>query len=395
MTHACRAMLSLILSAWLGVYPGVMAAELAAEDRDQDVLAEFPVFVDGDVLLVPVTVAGKKRTFVLDTGFSTTTFDPRLDSALTRTGTAAERNIRVAGAGTMELALAGEFAIEGLSPYRGRRVWRGDLTNVRESTGHDVDGILGIDVLRPFVVQIDVDQSRLRFLSKPPSTDARAIPLSRRSSGVPVVLAAPAQGVAQDFIVDTGMYSLDVAVDLAVPLYQQLERRGVLKTLYRTPSATVDQLRETRTGVLPDLSITGGPTVKNVRATEHLDGLNLLGLSFLLRFNTVLDLPNDRLLITPRQRQFETQFPVHGSGATLLRRDGVTFVHSVRERSRADKAGIHRQDILDSVVGRAAKDFRLHTLRLSLETAGPDLEMTVHAPGAPQRRIVLSREDAP
>ncbi|MGE0606082.1 MAG: retropepsin-like aspartic protease [Pirellulales bacterium] len=379
---------------WMAAQERPASDASAGEGRPDNIVAEFPVFTDGDLLLVPVEVAGRTYSFMVDTGFSTTTFDTRLSAALAMPAGRASRRVRVIGAGTMETATARQFAIAGLPPFVARSVWRGDLTRIRESTGHEVMGIIGIDLLRDFVLHIDADAGLLQIWKQAPESAEPAITVRWRRSGTPTIRTTLGGSVADDLILDTGNFSLEPIVDLAQPLYQNLERRGAIKTLYAVATSRVDKFHEIRTGVLDELALQEGPTLNKIRASEHPEGLNLLGLSALMQFSPTFDFPHDRLVLGPRKPgHAASRFPVQGSGLALLRRDGATFVHSVRRNSRAAVAGVRTGDVVEFAAAKVASDYRLHELRLLLETTGPTVQLAVRADGGELRKILLPRQD--
>lgn len=81
-TTAWRLVLAL---SFVSISPASSAAEGPSNGIDPSlVIEEFDVFSDGDMLLVPVNIGGKKHTFWVDTGYSVSGYDKSLRPFLCR-----------------------------------------------------------------------------------------------------------------------------------------------------------------------------------------------------------------------------------------------------------------------------------------------------------------------
>src|SRR3569623_3216506 len=122
---------------------------LAWED---DPLAEFDMqYRDEHVvhLIVPVDFSGATYPFLIDTGYSSTSFDERLRPLLRRR-TGVSRILAVGG----EYARATHQAPRGtIGAVRLAPLDRVDCHDIRAMTNDEIDGILGIDALRGSILR--------------------------------------------------------------------------------------------------------------------------------------------------------------------------------------------------------------------------------------------------
>ena len=132
---------------------GELPRAVDADDHDDNVIESFEVGVNGDNLLLPVTIGGHVYQFLLDTGCSRTVFDTSLKNELIPTGNFGHRK----GAVVQRLEL---FECRGATvgktklPLAERAVCL-DLSEIKRFTRDDVRGVLGMDFLRTYIVQID------------------------------------------------------------------------------------------------------------------------------------------------------------------------------------------------------------------------------------------------
>src|SRR5262245_60175453 len=188
------------------VFAGLISAGAAssqdlrprADGAANRVLEQFSVFGDGDALLVPVQIKGKKYLFVVDTG-ATSAFDTSL-----LLGTPLEITTvdTPTGISNVELYRPPEAAI-GKMRFPGReRVVGLDFAKWRQISGHPIFGIIGMDFLATRVLQIDFDAGNLLFLQSPGQDAGRAVPISIRDTRPYLVVQT--LGGSFEFLVDTG-----------------------------------------------------------------------------------------------------------------------------------------------------------------------------------------------
>jgi hypothetical protein len=127
-------------------------------DRAEDIPFEFV----GDHLFIPVTVEGKERLWVLDTGAGMTVLDISFveDLALPLEG-----DMKGQGAGgTVDVSFTTmpPFRVEGIE-FQEQTVAVIDMTELTRRIGLDIVGILGFDFLSRFVTKVDYANELVSF----------------------------------------------------------------------------------------------------------------------------------------------------------------------------------------------------------------------------------------
>ncbi|HWE35471.1 MAG TPA: retropepsin-like aspartic protease, partial [Isosphaeraceae bacterium] len=149
------------------------AEEPRTEIPRELVLERFRVAKGGDLLLVPVRFAGRDRLFVVDTGNTLTTFDESLPLGVPRTVVES-----ITPQGRVPVRIYDSPSAEvGRLPLQVPYVIGADLGWMREISGYRIDGVLGMDFLRRFVVHIDFDRGELLLLKAVPRDAGEAIAL--------------------------------------------------------------------------------------------------------------------------------------------------------------------------------------------------------------------------
>src|SRR3990172_5934898 len=131
--------------------------QITADDRQADVTALVSELnTDGDYPCVPVKIGNKYYWFILDTGANRTLIDTALTSELDELPT--RQNVTL-GTRTLEASSykvdsltlrgshSGEFAIRIEEP-----VVSTDLTMIRALSARSVSGIIGMDILKNYVI---------------------------------------------------------------------------------------------------------------------------------------------------------------------------------------------------------------------------------------------------
>jgi len=179
---------------------------MCASADDGDVVERFKVEKDGDALLVPVKVAGKEYLFLVDTGSTMTVFDRTLLAGKPKgdinVHTSASRcpfalyEVPKASLGLLDFraCLAREPSLW-IDPRDDSCVAGLDFTRFREVLGRDIYGIIGMDFLHHYVLQIDFDEGELQLLRRVNLSDrSDSIELHYNSEGVPLVRCRAGHG---------------------------------------------------------------------------------------------------------------------------------------------------------------------------------------------------------
>jgi hypothetical protein len=253
-------------------------------------IEEFDVARHGDILLLPVTIDGRKYEFMLDTGASWSCVDTTLRSLLDATGETVALNGRKS---IPTYRLPRTHVGKSQLPVTGPAVCL-DLEQFRGLTGHNIRGILGMTFLKDKVVRIDFDNGKLALLRSPPGQQDNSFAVSYSDGHLPMVKVEIGRGRTVSFKLDTGMRNSDSG-NIEKPLFATLIGSGeATLTGSEVGSVTIEGEHWERLA-----------TVKECRlgAFQHADlafcegEQNILGLAYLARFRVTFDFPNDRIYL--------------------------------------------------------------------------------------------------
>lgn len=159
----------------------------------------------GALILVPVSVNGRRASFLLDTGAGATVLDAALARELGLEGRGRLQARGAAGSDAAAFVTVERFELPGVE-LRGQTVVTLDLAPVAEAIGRPVDGVLGYDFLSRFAVRMDYPGRRLglwpsgTFAPDPGATRLR-LQIESNVPRVEGVLNGIHRG---SFLVDTG-----------------------------------------------------------------------------------------------------------------------------------------------------------------------------------------------
>ncbi|MHC4546377.1 MAG: retropepsin-like aspartic protease [Planctomycetota bacterium] len=182
-----------------------------ASDRpaDQKVLAEFKISKDGYPILLPITFKDKEYLFLLDTGSSYTAFDTSLKHELGEV-TKVEKGLTAGSRIVAEFYDAPEVFLGLINLQDCGEVACLDLKMVSLVLGKQISGLLGMNFLKKYIVQIDYDNGTLLFLQprqKRHSGWGNELSISYNSLGIPTITGNIYDSIKVDFRIDTGANS--------------------------------------------------------------------------------------------------------------------------------------------------------------------------------------------
>ena len=324
---------------------------------DPKTLAEFKIAKGGDPILLPVTLKGKRYSFMLDTGCSHTVFDSSFKNVLGK-AKKTEKGFTTGGPMDFELfdapkAFLGPFNLQDCG-----EVFCMDFEMLSLVAGEKVSGMIGMNFLKNYVVQMDFDKGKLLFL-KPATTKSpdwgQAFEIEYYPIGTPFISGIILNDIKVDFIIDTGDNGTGI---LRYFIFEKIVSGNQIKTsntLAETAAGTV-RFRSAR---IDSLSI-GSFEYQDLIFDEG--NWNQLGLSFFSRHLVTFDFPNNRIYLK-KGKKFEKVDEADMSGLHLLRSPEKTFVYSVDENSPAHKAGIKAHDVILKVNDEDAKAYDMWELR--------------------------------
>lgn len=307
--------LPVIIACWLPAgctshRPAVVLEEDSAELKLPPETSINPDAGRGDLLVINLQVAGKERLFVLDTGAGITCVGKSLAAELGRpVGTVVAHHW---GEDTKQKLYAmPAIYIGGARLRSGTNVMALDLKSVSITYGRPIEGILGLDVLKNYCVQVDFAANRLRFLDNSQADTSawgRAFPM------MPLNDKDPRPAVAGNLFGEEGPHSIIdsgyIGAGWLMPQrFAQWTNQAAAPSPDKARSSDARFFGET----YPDMNLN--------REDVESDGI---GLEFLARHLVTLDFPKQTLYL---KRTSIGPLPNVGGSA-------VAFLKSLKDRGQ-------------------------------------------------------------
>jgi Aspartyl protease/PDZ domain len=356
---------------------GFLGASIRAFGADDSltpgVLEEFVVGKEGRPLLLPVEVGGQLYRFEVDTGANCSVYDQRLRRHL---GAPIRQSTVDTPGGFLRTEL-----FESPEAHLGRITWHSkspivciNMSQLRQSMGDHLDGLLGMDFLRNHVVQIDFDTGHLRFLSAGgmnPDGWGERIPLTFGLHLCPTVRTTLGGSVETDCRIDTGANPscLDIFTFNSL---QENRKLRLFATPHRVLTAVGTVSRES--GLVETISI-GSESHQWMRVDAATT--SLIGLQFLSRYTITLDFPDKVMYLKPG-RHYADAYCLATSGLDVLQINGQFVIQSVDPQGPASKLGIAPEDVIVRINEQNANDYDLFALgRLLTSQVGSKVSLTI------------------
>jgi hypothetical protein len=312
-----------------------------------DVSAEFPITIYyQDLITVPVTIGTSEHLCVLDSGaggyFFHTTLRQRLGASLGHTPIASpDGSIARAEAFKTPDARIGAITLDKDAPTLCY-----DLSTIREGSGRDIDGIIGLPLFQSHIVQMDFDAHRIVIGSpsiSPKSSWGEPINLAYNQAKLPTVLVEFGDGISEQCIVDTGFAG---SVLLSSKLYAKLLNKKRVFTGGEIPVQLVTGYRTVHAGSAPYMKV--GSIEDNDVAVRDGGAESRIGLYYLRRFRVTIDIPHDRMYLA-KGAEFDKPGKQRAVGIGFLRKNEKTVVTWIEPDSPAGDAGISVNDELVTI----------------------------------------------
>lgn len=365
----------------LSMYSGCAAEEATAQQRETDhVWESFPLSRCGDPILLPVTVDGEVKPFLLASNSAVHLFDVSLQNLV---GPAVGSGVAVDGGGAhvqlSEVVSPRLFVGTVSVPTRtDRPSLLFDFGPIRQGLEQDVRGALAASFFRDKLVQIDFDQCVLRLATRDvPIADLGApLPLTLDDNEVPWMEGVEVGGRQESFMVSTGSNG---TTELHKWLFDALVNEGHL---------TIEEGESKGESVAgPVAARRGWVDTFSCGQFHHRDllvragGQNALGLGYLSRYIVTIDATGGRVYLRPG-KQFNRPDNVDRTGLEVRRISSALEVTSVMKGTSADVAGLEPGDKILEVNGTSCQHMRLIELNQRLcDSAGQTLTLTVDRQG--------------
>ncbi len=345
----------------------LVAAPRSVAADDSNVLMKCAVAPNGDLLLVPVRIGGRKYDFLVDTGSSFCCVDSTLRRQLVPTGKTARINDRE----VFDLYEMPEVFIGNSKLRVGGPAVCADLAPFRKWLGHNIRGFLGMSVLRAYVLQIDFDAGVLAILRSVPRSSDGALDLAFDKNGIPKInLTLPMEEVAA-FDLDTGLTgggTLDCGTFNKV-----IESGWTTRFEDLTGILTIHGEERPRKALIRQMAL---GQFRHLILNCHEGKSNALGLDALSRYVVTFDFPNNRLYLQKGKR-FDESVQFDMSGIALSRAAGATVVEWTGENSPSANSGVREGDRLLKLDGRLSCEFSLFELHRRLSRNGEWVRLVV------------------
>ena len=353
---------------------GVYSQEAFGQSDDGDVVGRFKIDLERGVI-VPVVIDGKEYPFELDTGCTVSVIDLKLltgkpISEKVCRGLAGDRRLPYyavpkASLGNRDLQRdlsvveSGDFVVRGWIDPRGLNIGviGYDFSELNEQSGRQFYGLLGMDFLHQWAVQIDFDHDELLIMRKavvPENADV--FDLYYDDGGRALVRCRIADWGEADFGIDTG---LEATGNFESRFASVLEQQKCIENVGRTRGLSITgAYRKGEFGV-PKFAL-GNHECPDLHFSEGT--ANIVGLWYLCRYNLTLDFPNKKLYVVESSR-FNSEENRNVSGLHLVSRQGKTIVIEIDEGSPAEKSGLKAGDQILRVANLEASGEQLSNIR--------------------------------
>lgn len=356
----------------------------AGAEPSESTVETIPIASDGDGILLPVFVHGKRHLFLVDTGFGCNAIDTTLAVLRKRIG-----NDIVIGRTRLPCYSTDDVLVGDSRLPAGAEMGALDLSQFRKVLGREFFGILGMPFLKDYVVRIDFDRGTLTLLKDAPSPEGEQVKLSYDRYGRPRLDGAISGADPTFFMIDTGFIGVGVSLTVEKRMFGRLNDEGRLH-IHEIPgrSLRIEGDVSDRVGWLDELPL-GRVKHKRLVISEGRD--SKIGLSLLSRYVVTFDFPNSRLYLQPGRRVAEADHPDE-SGLRIWRANGEVEVFEVRAGSPADTAGLKHGYRIQRVNGKPMSAMSLFQLRSLLARPGEETRLSVDRPsGRAEVVIRLSR----
>jgi len=232
--------------------------------------------------------SGEELPFFVDTGMTLTLLDKSLEPKLgKRLGTG--RVMHFDGTSEAGIYTAPKLYLGSTLLMTGSNILAGDLEQPASLSGRPIMGVLGMDCLRHYCIQLDFEAGKMRFLDPDPVDAAqlgKAFPLTIRWGCPFIHHSSLIEREVTNLLIDTGE-NKDGALNSV------LFRREVRGRTLRLDGDTVNG-RKPEHAWLPEC-VWNGETYRNLIIGNH--DLNVLGLRFLARHLVTLDFPKGTMYL--------------------------------------------------------------------------------------------------
>lgn len=322
---------------------------------------KFATGKSGRPLVVKGRAYGQEITFLLDTNSTVTWFD---DAHLPKMGAPTHFDITKTTGKLLDTTFypPPEITIGEKTVTPTGSVACHDFAELNAAAGIEFDGLLGMDVLGQFVLDIDFDRGTIHLSTEAPAAD-------RESWSVRIYSLNAIPHVTMECGDRPVMFALDTGATESCLKHETFEQLAQARHLITGPSyaaVTPTGVVQARSGLL----LVGELGIYSHHDLLMMEGpISLLGLGYLSRYKVVFDFPRGVATFTPGGRYHENEH-LGTSGLTPTRIDEKWIVERVKTGGPVESV-VRQNDEIVAVNEEAASDIDFFRMR-ELLTTGPD-----------------------
>ncbi|MDR3652856.1 MAG: aspartyl protease family protein [Paludibacter sp.] len=265
--------------------------------------------------------------------------------------------------------------------YKTVYVLQNDVFNLSKHTGMKINGLIGVDFFRDYVVEINYTTNRINFYD--PSTFVmpkgyESLPISIESQKMFVELSV----LESDSTRKQARMLIDTGAELNA-WFQTFTKNSVHKPpkwVQGTIGEGLNGLITGRYGHIPQIcfgnfclknpivAFPDSATISGIIANSHRDGT--IGSELLSRFNLFVDYMNRKIYFKPNSK-FKRPYSYNVAGIEIIQLTSLfslTEVFDVWKNSPADFAGVKEGDQIIEINGNNAFQMTINEIRKIFET---------------------------
>jgi len=366
-------------------------------------IAEIPFRIGDDAIIVDAKVNGKDVSLMFDTGFAGSfVIGPHISLGKPDGKMGLKDFVGVFEANTIKINTIEFGALR--PPVEDMHVVQLPTMDYTQSYGTHVDGIMGLEPLRGYVLEINFEKNK--FIVHPDTHDISKLQPDGQKTFLTRMLPVGHNSIELSVRVKTGKQII-LALDTGNAFYATthkdvLESVGLWRSgtqpKFMQQSMVASGAVDSWNIVMEDAQIFGIPVAKSVWNIIDLPASDAqhqgtVGFGFLKHFNVTLDLKRRRVWFDNFSGQVADDPPAEvGLAATYHPREQRMFIVDVTPDSPAERAGIKVGDFLISVgEENLVRSTYRHVSSLLTGKEGTEVQIAVSSGGV-LKRLTLKRE---
>jgi Aspartyl protease/PDZ domain len=351
-------------------------------------VAQIPFELNGNMIFIAVRANGSKPlSFGLDTGAFASVINTSVAQQL-RLKTGSQGVGSGAGGRVTSVNLPGITLDIGGALLTDLELSGMDLVSIENRLGRPMDGILGAEFFRRYVVEIDYEKKEITLFEPSDFVYAgrgESLPLSfyHRHPYVRAKVSLPGiEPIEGEFVIDAGS---SFPVILLPSFIERNKLRASLPPTVTTFGRGVGGEIRMPIGRASALQL-GGLKLESPVAAFPSDGwfgeqdkAGNIGSAVLRRFKVIFDYSRSRMILEPNKK-FSDPFEHDMSGLSLVTESpafNVVSIDRVLTQSPAAEVGIKKGDEIVSINGRPATEHQLAALREMFRQPGKTFSLQV------------------